>query len=307
MKERKALGRGISSLIPKKSKVERIQKEIKSENTGRANLTPTEPKNDLGLRTLLMSDVHPNMSQPRKHFDVQALEELKSSIEVSGVLQPILVRRSDKGGYEIIAGERRYRASKLAGKKEIPAIVKNYDAQTQLEVSIVENLQREDLSPIEEAKGYQRLEREFFLNKEMIAKKVGKDRSTISNLMRLLQLSPIVQGFVNESKLSMGHARALLAFDKAIDQERMAQKVIADGMSVRAIELYIKQLNKPQESKKNGSKNSVLSADLKNVQNELQRALGTKVELKTLKKGGEIKIHYYNDADLNRIYKIVQA
>ncbi|MCI5073366.1 ParB/RepB/Spo0J family partition protein [bacterium] len=303
--QRKALGRGISSLIRKNPGVITPENQDKESTQKNAKAQTGEIKNNKGFVELNIKDIQVNPRQPRRHFNSQALEELKQSIEQSGVIQPILVREIS-GGYELVAGERRFRASKLAGLKTIPAVIKNMNDQVQLEIAIVENLQRQDLTPIEEAKGYERLSQEFNLSQAQIAEKVGKDRSTVTNLLRLLKLSPLVQAYVNEAKLSMGHARALLAVD-ANKQEQLAKKVIDQGLSVRAVEQWIKKQDEPSSkttasSKKNGA---ALDPNLKFVQNKMQQRLGTKVEIKPKGKGGEISITYFNSDDLERMTKLL--
>ncbi|HMQ10367.1 MAG TPA: ParB/RepB/Spo0J family partition protein [Oligoflexia bacterium] len=300
--QRKALGRGISSLIRKNPGV--IADTETNSNNQTATAQVGELKSNKGFVELNIKDIQVNPRQPRRHFNAQALQELKQSIEQSGVIQPILVREIS-GGYELVAGERRFRASKMAGLSTIPAVIKNMNDQTQLEIAIVENLQRQDLTPIEEAKGYERLSQEFNLSQAQIAEKVGKDRSTVSNLLRLLKLSPMVQAYVDEGKVSMGHARALLVLD-VVQQEQLAKKIIDQGLSVRAVEQWIKQSTESTQKQKSKKTNAVnLDPNLKFVQNKMQQRLGTKVHIKPKGKGGEISITYFNSHDLERMAKLL--
>ena len=217
------LGKGLSSLIP----------------------SGAEPASVSGIDMIAISDVEPNPFQPRKHFDEEALATLADSIRELGVLQPILVRKSESG-YEIIAGERRWRASKRVGLTSIPALIKDVNDAVSLEQAIVENIQRSDLNPLEESAAYQQLLEEFELTHEQVAKRVGKSRATISNTLRLLQLPPSIQKMIRESKLSMGHARALLGTPNRELQESLAKKAVAEGWSVRAMEEAVREVSEDE-------------------------------------------------------------
>jgi ParB family transcriptional regulator, chromosome partitioning protein len=246
-----------------------------------------------------VSAIHVNPRQPRRRFSESALEELANSIREMGVLQPLLVRKTDRG-LELIAGERRLRAAKGAGLAQVPVLVRASTDLDQLEVALVENLQRQDLNPIEEAQGYSRLSTEFALTQEEIAKKVGKERSTVSNLLRLLQLSPPVQEMLSAGTLSMGHARALLPLEDARRQETLAQRIEKEGLSVRQVESLVRTMTKPTSSKRRAADASA-NPNLTHFANELQRVLGTRVEIVAKGKGGEIRVHYYAPEDLRRL------
>lgn len=279
--ENRALGKGLSALIPDK----------------------VPAKKGEAVAYLKTNQIQYNSYQPRTHYDDEKLEDLKSSIKEKGVLQPILVRSKD-GHYEVVAGERRLRAARAIGMEEVPVIVKEVSDQEALVLALVENIQREELNPIEEAQAFKRLIEEFQYTQDKVAEAVGKDRSTISNLLRLLKLPAEIQKSVYDGQLSVGHARALLSLELAEDQKRLFELVIKKGLSVREIEEFVKPGShaavRPEKAKK--PKDHETAA----VEHDLQRVLGTKVTLHHNRKKGKIVIEYYSLDDLDRILDIIR-
>ena len=247
--------------------------------------------------------VEPNGGQPRKNFDEDSLMELAESIRQFGLLQPILVQ--DKNDhYEIIAGERRWRAAKLAGLKEIPVIIKELTDQEVVEISLIENIQRENLNPIEEAQAYKRLLTEFNLKQDEVAERVSKSRTAVTNSMRLLKLCDEVQQMVVNEMLTTGHARALLAIEDPEEQYRIAQKVFDEKLSVREVEKLVKNLNKPEKPKK--KENESLTAIYQNLEERLKESLGRKVSISSRENGnGRIEIEFYGHEDLDRLMEFL--
>ena len=264
-----------------------------------------KPENTDGSVVLIdINKVEPNRNQPRKHFQEEALEELSESIKNYGVIQPVVVKKND-GYFELIAGERRWRASKIAGLKEIPAIIKEYDENKIFEIALAENLQREDLNPMEEAAGYNKLSQEFGLSQDDIAKRVGKSRSAVANSMRLLNLDSRVQELVKNGKLSPGHARSILPVENAEEQFELAEKIIDEELSVRETESLVKRLLE-RKIKAQPSDSSKFNTDGYNrLEENLRNILGTKVKLKSGKNKGAIEIEYYSDEDLDRIMGLI--
>ncbi len=249
-------------------------------------------------KTLKVDEIRPNPYQPRKVFDKSELEELANSIKENGVFQPILVRKS-LSGYELVAGERRLRASKLAGLKEIPVIIKDFNDTQMMEISLLENIQRKDLSPIEEANAYNQLIKKLNYTQEELAKRLGKSRTNITNMLRLLALPSEVQDMVNSNKLSYGQARTLLALDDKDQIIELANKTIKEGLSVRQLE----QLTKKPVKKDKPSKVIKTDPFIEDVKQTLQSKYSTKVEIKDKK----LIIHYSNTNDLNRILDLMDA
>ena len=247
--------------------------------------------------------VRPNGSQPRKHFAKAALEELAQSIKEKGILQPITVRKAGSF-FEIVAGERRWRAAQAAGLHEVPAIIKDLADQDTLELALIENIQREDLNPIEEARAYQLLADRFHLTQAEIAQKVGKDRTTVTNALRLLGLAAPVQQMVVEGQISMGHARALLAFEDSEDQIKCARLIAQKGLSVRQVEKMAKK--QPEEITTEAAKVALASHLIESVQNELQKLLGTKVQIDYTQGRGKLAFHFYSDEEFNSIVDIIR-
>ena len=286
---RKVLGKGLSALLSKKATHE-----------PQAALHHDAPEG-AKIAQLPISQVDPNPLQPRSIFDAERLNDLAKSIETHGVIQPILVRRQGDH-FELIAGERRLRAAKIAGLDSVPAIIQDYATDRILEVALIENIQREDLNPIETAQALDRLAREMSLSHEEIASRTGKDRTTITNMIRLLRLPSAVQLLVAERRLSMGHARAILGLATPELQTQIAEKAAAQGFSVRQVERLVKRVNEPREP----TEEPLLDPNLKAAIGELESALGTRVRIvqKTDQKG-RIEIEYYSQEELQRVYDLI--
>ena len=283
----RGLGKGLDSLIPKA-----------------VMEPPKQEKEEKKPETLVkITMVKPNGGQPRKNFDEDSLMELAESIRQFGLLQPILVQ-DKKDHYEIIAGERRWRAAKLAGLKEIPVIIKELTDQEVVEISLIENIQRENLNPIEEAQAYKRLLTEFNLKQDEVAERVSKSRTAVTNSMRLLKLCDEVQQMVVNEMLTTGHARALLAIEDPEEQYRIAQKVFDEKLSVREVEKLVKNLNKPEKPKK--KENESLTAIYQNLEERLKESLGRKVSISSRENGnGRIEIEFYGHEDLDRLMEFL--
>lgn len=288
----KGLGKGLDALIPP-STVGEKQNNFAAEKTA-------EQGNEVMVK---ITRVEPNREQPRKNFDEDALLELSDSIKQFGVIQPIVVQ-DRKDHYEIIAGERRWRAAKMAGLKEVPVIIKNYSEQEIVEISLIENIQRENLNPIEEAQAFKRLLTEFNLKQDEVAERVSKSRTAVTNSMRLLKLSENVQEMVINDMLSTGHARALLAVEDPEEQYTLAQKVFDEKLSVREVEKLVKNLHKPAKPKK--LDNKALELIYKDIEEKLKQALSTKVEVSSKGEGtGKIEIEFYSHSDLDRLVEVL--
>jgi ParB family chromosome partitioning protein len=291
---RKALGKGLGSLLPTRNAPAPVPATVAAET----------PK-DGDIAWIPIDRVKPNANQPRHEFDPVAMLELTQSIEREGVIQPIIVRRIAGGDYQIIAGERRWRAAKSAGLKEIPVIPRTADDQKTLELAIVENIQREDLNPIELAMGFERMAAELGLSHEQIGEKTGKDRATVTNTIRLLQLPVDLQNLIGAKKLSAGHARALLKISDPHVQREIADRCVGEGWSVRQIEAYTK-LPHPAPGPKPKPEPAPQDPNVKAAIGELESRLGTRVRI--IEKGrdkGLIEIEYYSADDLDRIYNII--
>lgn len=254
---------------------------------------------------LKISQIEPNKSQPRTEFDPEKLEVLADSIKKYGVLQPIVVKKLENGFYKIIAGERRWRASKLAGLKKIPVVIRDYDDQETMEIALIENLQREDLNPFEEARGYRELMDLFGMTQEQVAQKVGKSRSAVANSIRLLSLCDEIKDLVLKKELTVGHVRALLGTDDEGVQLMAARKIVADGLNVRQTEVLIKSLLQPKKEKKKNPVDEELRRYLTTLEKKLSNSLGTKVTIQNKKNRGKIEIEYYNNDDFERIMNII--
>lgn len=284
------IGKGLDALIP----------------SGGVNKTTEKPSNVAdkdGVVNIKISKVEPNREQPRKNFDEDALQELAESIKQFGVLQPILVQERDDY-YEIIAGERRWRAANIAGLKEVPVIIRNLTEQEIVEIALIENIQREDLNPIEEAQAYKRLLTEFNLKQDEVAERVSKSRTAVTNSMRLLKLSDDVQQMVIDEMISTGHARALLAIEDPEQQYILAQKVFDEKLSVRDIEKLVKNLGKTKVQKK--SKEKQLSAIYQEIEETLKGKLSTKVSIVAKENGaGKIEVEFFSHEELDRLMDII--
>ena len=292
MAVKKGLGKGLDIMIP-----EQIVKneEIKAENVSRETF-------------IHISEIEPNKSQPRKRFDEDSLQELADSIKQYGVIQPLILQKRDKF-YEIIAGERRWRAAKMAGLKDIPVIVKNYSSQEIVEIALIENIQREDLNPIEEALAYQNLIKEFNLKQDEVAEKVSKSRTAITNAMRLLKLDNRVQQMLIDDMITGGHARALLGIEDVELQYQAAMKVFDEKLSVRETEKLVKKLLKGIEEVKSEvaiSKENL--AVYRDIEEKIKKIMGTKVSIKKKDdNNGKIEIEYYSVEELERILELFET
>lgn len=300
------LGRGLDALIPAKSPSEKeITKKVKVQTEKKEKVSEKEKPVPVEQKVKI-SKVEPNRSQPRKHFDEDALMELSESIKQYGVLQPLLV--SDKKDYyEIIAGERRWRAAKMAGLKEVPVIVKEFTDQEVVEISLIENIQREDLNPIEEAMAYKRLMEEFDLKQDEIAERVSKSRTAVTNSMRLLKLDEKVQQMLIDEMISAGHARAILALSDKDMQASVALKVFDEKMSVRETEKLVKEMLNPPKIK-DVKKNTTEDAIYESLEERMKTIMGTKVFIHRKKNDkGKIEIEYYSKDELERIIDLFES
>ena len=293
--KRKGLGKGLDSLIPENKSVKPAVKPEKAEESVKT-----------GEQMLKINQVEPNREQPRKHFEEDALLELADSIKQYGVLQPLLVRKR-KDYYEIIAGERRWRAAKLAGVKEVPVIIKEYTEQQAVEIALIENIQRENLNPIEEAMAFKKLLTEFNLKQDEVAERVSKSRTSVTNSMRLLKLGEKVQQMIIDDMITTGHARALLAIDDEEQQYLLATKIFDEKLSVRETEKLIKSLKNPKKQVKvvKTVENAFVYDDLAE---KMKRVLGTKVSISPKGNGkGKIEIEYYSDDELERMFEMITS
>ena len=290
---KRGLGKGLDSLIPTNVMME---SEVKHATVSTAS-SPEEGKD--GTLMVKLSKVEPNREQPRKNFDEDSLQELAESLKQFGMLQPILVQnRGDY--YEIIAGERRWRAAKIAGLKEVPVIVRELTDQEIVEISLIENIQREDLNPIEEAQAYKRLLTEFHLKQDEVAERVSKSRTAVTNSMRLLKLCDEVQKMVVDDMISTGHARALISIEDPEEQYLIAQKIFDEKLSVREVEKLVKDLHKPPKPPK--EENKTLQAIYQEISERLKQSLSTKVSVSAKQNGaGKREIEFYNHEDLERL------
>ena len=259
-----------------------------------------------GSLSLPISQVEPGVKQPRKRFDEDSLHDLADSIRTHGVIQPLTVRRLSSGYYQIIAGERRWRAAKLAGLREIPAVIIEADDRKVMELGLIENLQREDLNPIEEANGYHVLIDEYGMTQEEVAQRVGKSRPAVANALRLLALPDAVHQLLEEGKLSAGHARAILSVPSGELQKKLAQKVIAEDLSVRQTEALAKRLAAGEKEPPSPSPGPDLSIYLRAAEKDLAARFGRKVHIVNGKKKGKVELEYYNPEDLNALLELLE-
>ena len=295
--KRKGLGKGLDSLIP----------ENKSAKVSSSESKKTEETAELksGEQMMKINMVEPNRDQPRRNFEEDALLELADSIKQYGVLQPLIVRKRNDY-YEIIAGERRWRAAKTAGVKEVPVIIKEYNEQEILEIALIENIQRENLNPIEEAMAFKKLLEEFNLKQDEVAERVSKSRTAVTNSMRLLKLDQRVQQMIIDDMISTGHARALLAIDDPEQQYVLANKIFDEKLSVRETEKLIKEIKNPKKQKeKKIIENAFIYED---IEDKMKQVLGTKVHVASKGKGkGKIEIEYYSDKELERMFDMIMS
>lgn len=307
--KRNGLGKGLDSLIPDKNvKSESESKTLKDKKLKDVKAEKEEirePENLTGELMLNINEVEPNRSQPRKEFDEDALLELADSIRQYGILQPLIVQRK-KEYYEIIAGERRWRAAKLAGLKEVPAIIKEFSPQEVVEISLIENIQRENLNPIEEAVAFKRLLEEFNLKQDEVAERVSKSRTAVTNSMRLLKLDEKVQQMIIDDMISTGHARALLAIDNKEQQYTIATKIFDEKLSVRETEKLVKSLKNPKKPVEKEKIEHLFVYD--DLVDKMKNVMGTKVNINAKANGkGKIEIEYYSEEELERIYDLIMT
>jgi ParB family chromosome partitioning protein len=282
--KRRALGKGLDSLLP------------------RPAMTPTGEAEGGKPREIPLDQIDRNPFQTRSHLNEDQLAELAASIAANGVVQPVLVRPLANGRFQLIAGERRWRASKLAGKNTVPAFLRQVSDEQAMEITIVENLQRTDLNAMEQARAFERLAREFHMTQEQMAQRTGKDRATVANFMRLLKLPSSVQARVESGELSFGHARALLAFEHAEEIEKAAQRIAALSMSVRQTENYVQGLIDPsRKSKKESKPEPAIDPNVRDAQEQLQRALGLKVTIEDHNGRGKVIIEYARLEDFDAL------
>ena len=293
-KKKTGLGRGLNTLIPSApAKDAESEKILKKEE---------QIKSEIMVPIL---KVEPNPDQPRRQFDEDSLQELADSIKQYGILQPLIVKKHEKF-YEIIAGERRWRAAKLAGLKEVPVLIRDYAENEIVEIALIENIQREDLNPIEEALAYKRLMEEFSLKQDQVAAKVSKSRVAITNSLRLLKLDQRVQNLLSEEMITTGHARALLAIDDPDQQYETAMKVFDEKLSVREIEKLVKQMSKKKKETPKEEDN-IQEYLFANIEESLKQALGSKVNIKNRNNKGKIEIEYYSKEELDRLVDMLRT
>ena len=313
-KKTRGLGRGLDALFGdvevnlSVKEDDRAEEAAKQENGDPAKSAESS-ENEItrvenGISYIDINDIKPNLSQPRKNFDEEKLRELASSIEEHGLIQPVVLRKA-KGGYEIVAGERRWRAARLIGIKELPCIVKDLTDEENMLLAIIENMQREDLNPIEEAEGISQMMDTYGLTQEEVSKSLGKSRPYITNSLRLLKLNTGVKGYVSDGTLSAGHARALAAISDEEKQRELAEIAVREGLSVRQIEKLARENKETRGRKSTRSKSK--SPDVMRVEEDLKEILGTKVNLSQRGKKGKIEIEFYSREDLDRLIELLKT
>lgn len=301
MPQKRGLGSGIDVLIPKAQGTKKGEEKKKVVKEAVKEVVKE-------LETIPINKIEPNQSQPRKNFNEDSLQELADSIKQHGLIEPLIVQKGKKGFYQIIAGERRWRAAKMANLKEVPVVIKDYTKQEVMEIALIENIQREDLNPIEEAEAYDSLIKEFHLKQDEIAEKVSKSRVAITNALRLLKLDERVRTMLVEDKLKSGHARALLAIENNDLQYETAVQVFDQKLSVRETEKLVKKILLPKAEKKEDEKNNdeQMKTIYQNFEEKLKMIMGTKVNINHGKKGkGKIEIEYYSPDEFERIMELM--
>jgi ParB family transcriptional regulator, chromosome partitioning protein len=301
MSKKKALGRGLSALLSDTPEDEKLDVDVTSPVRERETKVVSDSINEI-----LLSEIETNPFQPRQHFDQEALKELSESIKVHGIIQPITVRKFSNNQYQLISGERRFQASKLAGLTKIPAYVRTADDQQMLEMALIENIQRENLNPIEISLSYQRLISECNLKQEELGDRVGKSRSTVTNYLRLLKLPPDIQIAMRDNKLTMGHARAIINVENSDSQLYIFKKTLAEDLSVRKVEELARELTSNKE-KPTTTYPSAQPKEVTQLQTRLSSHFGTKVSVKSDGKKGDIRIPFLSIEDLNRILDILKV
>lgn len=305
----KRLGRGLEALIAKApTRAPYVEPPRATPSTAAAETASTDTTPATPYRLLALGKIRPNPLQPRKEFREEDLADLEASLRVSGLLQPITVRPAPRGdGFELIAGERRFRAAQRLGWTEIPAVVRDVDDKLLLSLAMVENLQRSDLNPIEEAEGYDQMIREFALTQQEVADIVGKDRSTVANTLRLLALPASVRRLVWDGALTVGHARALLGLGDTTKMADLARVIVAEGLSVRDVEQRVRNEAKPRTGSKQGTPSDSRSAEVRRLEDELRKHLGTDARILQSGKSakGELRIPFYNAEDFERLLELL--
>lgn len=295
---RKALGRGLSALLPANRPSGPVQPPVQAAEKSQPDPLPSPMR-------VPTASIVPNPLQPRTVFQEERLAELAQSIRENGIIQPLVVRR-DGSNYQLIAGERRLRAAKIAGLTEVPVVIQDFADDRLMEVTLIENIQREDLNPIEVAHAFERLAQEHHLSHEQIAQRTGKDRSTVTNMLRLLRLPEEVQVFLAEQRLSMGHARALLGLPLPQQQTDLAHKITKDGLSVRQVEKLVQKITSPPADPDDSPEPPPIDPNVKAAIQELERVLGTRVRIVAKNESrGRIEIEYYTQDELSRIYDLI--
>lgn len=299
MSKKRALGRGLSALLSDTPEDEKLEVEVSH------SLATSKPNTD-SINEIPVEFIETNPFQPRTHFDQEALNELAESIKVHGIIQPITLRRLAHNQYQLISGERRFQASKLAGLKQIPAYIRTANDQQMLEMALIENIQRENLNPIEISLSYQRLISECNLKQEELGDRVGKNRTTVTNYLRLLKLPPDIQIALRDNKISMGHARAIINIEDTGTQLFIFNKIISEDLSVRKVEELARQVMNGSRPSPNTNTSTAQSKEIVQVQGRLSSHFGTKVSVKSDGKKGEIRIPFLSVEDLNRILDILK-
>ena len=304
MSKKKALGRGLSALLKDNTPEEKLEVDIQSPAAPKAEAPPAS-----GIAEIPVDEIEVNPFQPRTHFDQEALQELSESIKVHGIIQPITVRRLTNNQYQLISGERRFQASRLAGLKTIPAYIRSANDQQMLEMALIENIQRENLNAIEIALSYQRLISECSLKQDELGERVGKNRATVTNYLRLLRLPPDIQIAVRDNKLSMGHARAIINVENPDKQLYIFKKTLTEDLSVRKVEELVREMS-PKKAEGPGKEKETstpaASREISQLQSRLSSHFGTRVAVKSDGAKGEIKIPFLSVEDLNRIIDILK-
>ena len=297
MSAKRGLGKGLGAFFG-----DEVVQEVVTDKE-----TQKEVKREADKLSLKISEIEPNKSQPRKGFDDEKLQELADSIRQYGIIQPLVVKKKDSY-YQLIAGERRWRAAMIAGLKEVPVVIKDYNDHQVMEIALIENVQREDLNPIEEAMAYQQLIQEYGLKQEEVASRVSKSRTVITNSMRLLKLDPKVQQMLVENRISNGHARALLVIENPKVQIQMAEKIEKYNMSVREIEKAVKLLDKKPKTKKEKPEDEALTLVFQELEDRMKMIMGTKVLISRKDRNkGRIEIEYYSESELERIVELIES
>ncbi len=300
MSKKKALGRGLSALLSDTPTEDKLEVDVAS--------PAALPAGNGSINEISIDEIETNPFQPRQHFDQEALKELSESIQVHGIIQPITVRKLSRNQYQLISGERRFQASKLAGLTSIPAYVRSADDQQMLEMALIENIQRENLNPIEISLSYQRLITECNLKQEELGERVGKNRSTVTNYLRLLKLPPDIQIALRDNKISMGHARAIINVDNPDSQLFIFKQILSEDLSVRKVEELARELlSKKTVSETAKQESTGVTKEINNLQSRLSSHFGTKVSVKSDGKRGDIRIPFLSIEDLNRILDILKV